>query len=129
MAVYKLVWDDFCSWYLEMVKPAYGGTIDEATYEATISFFENLLKVIHPFMPFITEELWHELADRPEPDCIIVSSWPRLQAFSREALEEMEKVIDLISQLRNIRNEKQIPFKTELPLSARVADEGIYRRH
>ncbi len=129
MAVYKLVWDDFCSWYLEMVKPAYGGTIDEATYQATIAFFENLLKVIHPFMPFITEELWHELAPRGERDCIIVSSWPQPEDPDHGALEEMERVIGLISQLRNVRNEKQLSFKDTLPLYVKTAREDTYRRH
>ncbi|QEC52956.1 valyl-tRNA synthetase [Anseongella ginsenosidimutans] len=129
MAIYKLVWDDFCSWYLEMIKPAYGQPIDQATQRATISFFEQLLKVIHPFMPFITEELWHELAQREEMDCIIVSSWPRQETFSQPALEEMEQVLALITQLRNIRNEKQISFKVTLPLSVKTANEDVYRRH
>ena len=66
MALYKLVWDDFCSWYLEMVKPAYQQPIDRQTYEATIAFFEKLMKVLHPFMPFITEEIWHTMQERGE---------------------------------------------------------------
>ena len=72
--IYKLIWDDFCSWYLEMIKPEFGKPIDAITYNKTIEFFENLLKVLHPFMPFITEELWHELKERNEKDCIIIAS-------------------------------------------------------
>lgn len=129
MAIYKLVWDDFCSWYLEMVKPAYGQPVDEATYKATIGFFENLLKIVHPFMPFITEELWHELAERSKDDCIIVSSWPARGGFDKERLEDMERVVALITQLRNIRNEKQVSFKVRLPLSVKTEDENMYRRY
>src|SRR5690606_3560005 len=76
MSLYKLVWDDFCSWYLEMIKPPYQKPIDEATYNATIAFFEKILRLTHPFMPFITEELWHEIKERDAKDCIIVASWP-----------------------------------------------------
>ena len=129
MAIYKLVWDDFCSWYLEMIKPGFEQPIDRETYKATISFFEQLLKIIHPFMPFITEELWHELVERAEMDCIIVSSWPEQDDFSQGALEEMEQVLTLITQLRNIRNEKQISFKVTLPLSVKTSEEELYRQH
>src|SRR3546814_19427935 len=80
-------------------------------------------------MPFIAEELWHELAERDEKDCIIVTAWPRQQAFNRERLDEMERVIGVVSQLSNIRNEKQIPFKTELPLSVRSVNQDMYRRY
>src|SRR5207237_1346990 len=80
MATYKLVWDDFCAWYLEMIKPEFAdgksNPIDKATYDATINFFEKLLKILHPFMPFITEELWHLIKDRKEKECIIISEWP-----------------------------------------------------
>ncbi len=74
--LYKLTWDDFCAWYLEIIKPEFGKPIDEATYKKTISFFESVLKLLHPFMPFITEELWHELSERNIEDCIIIAHWP-----------------------------------------------------
>src|SRR6185369_15637076 len=80
MATYKLVWDDFCAWYLEMIKPEFVDgkslPIDKTTYDATITFFEKILKVLHPFMPFISEEIWHLIKTRDEKDCIIVSNWP-----------------------------------------------------
>jgi len=77
LTVYKLTWDDFCAWYLEIIKPEFGKPIDQATYTKTIEFFETILKLLHPFMPFITEELWHELKVRNEKDCIILASWPK----------------------------------------------------
>jgi Valyl-tRNA synthetase len=80
--VYKLVWDDFCAWYLEMIKPEFGKPIDKITYEQSIIYFETLLKVLHPFMPFITEELWHELNNRKEKECIIVEKWPTSSTFN-----------------------------------------------
>ncbi|MCS6833042.1 MAG: valine--tRNA ligase, partial [Flammeovirgaceae bacterium] len=81
MAIYKLIWDDFCSWYLEMVKPPYGQPIDKPTYDATIVFFENLMKVLHPFMPFITEEIWQNIRPRDEKDYLIVAEYPRLIGY------------------------------------------------
>src|SRR5688572_3141534 len=77
MCIYKLIWDDYCSWYLEMIKPEFGKPIDQNTYDKTVSLFETLLKALHPFMPFITEELWSELKQRKERECIIVGSWPK----------------------------------------------------
>lgn len=92
MSVYKLVWDDFCSWYLEMVKPDYGAPVDRKTYETTVAFFETLLKLLHPFMPFITEELWHEIRERDMRDCIIRASWPKLTDVARSSFfDELEK--------------------------------------
>ncbi|GAB4339385.1 MAG: valine--tRNA ligase [Flammeovirgaceae bacterium] len=81
MSIYKLIWDDFCSWYLEMVKPAFGQPIDKPTYEATLQFFENLMKLLHPFMPFITEEIWNGIRPRAEKDCLIVSEYPALIGY------------------------------------------------
>ncbi|HEY3405271.1 MAG TPA: valine--tRNA ligase, partial [Ohtaekwangia sp.] len=86
MTIRKLIWDDFCSWYLEMIKPEFGKPIDKNTYDKTISFFETLLKALHPFMPFITEELWHELNERKNKDCIIVASWPTVSVFDQKIL-------------------------------------------
>ncbi len=92
--LYKLTWDDFCAWYLEIIKPEFGKPIDEITYQKTISFFESILKLLHPFMPFITEELWHELKERKKEDCIIVTSWLKtLSSSSSEYFAEKEKSI------------------------------------
>lgn len=116
MSLYKLIWDDYCSWYLEMVKPPFGEPVDRKTYEATRDFFEILMKLLHPFMPFITEELWHELRERDPKDCIIVSSWPRHGSYDHSLLRSGEIIFELISQVRNFRNSKQISPKQPLRL-------------
>ncbi len=123
-ALYKLVWDDFCAWYLEMIKPEFGKPIDKVTYERTIVFFESLLKLLHPFMPFITEELWHELRDRKIEDCIIVAQWPKAKEFDEKIIRQSEVAFEAITQVRNVRNAKGISPKESLPLSVNgVCDE------
>jgi valyl-tRNA synthetase len=120
MTVYKLAWDDFCSWYLEMVKPEYGKPIDETTYKATVGFFEQVLKVVHPFMPFITEELWNELAERKNKEYIIVAPWPGavdMTDLSDKAVVQVgSKAFDLITQIRNVRASKGLSPKETLKL-------------
>jgi len=121
MSVYKLIWDDFCSWYLEMVKPKYGEPIDGQTLEATVQFFERMLKVLHPFMPFITEEIWHYLRENKDPkDALIVASWPELEKSDSALLEEFEKVQDVVGNIRNVRKQKNIPNKNELELKVKL---------
>ncbi|HEY8937549.1 MAG TPA: class I tRNA ligase family protein, partial [Cyclobacteriaceae bacterium] len=122
-SVYKLIWDDFCSWYLEMIKPEFGKPIDEATYNKTINFFETILKVSHPFMPFITEELWHELNERSERDCILVASWPKAGASTAAILEEAAFSFEVITEVRNTRNAKGLSPKEALKLLVK-GDEG-----
>ena len=117
--VYKLVWDDFCAWYLEIVKPEFGKPIDEATYNTTVSFFEKLLKVLHPFMPFITEELWHELNERKEKECIIVESYPKAVSFNTKIIEEGIFAFEIVTQIRNLRNAKGISPKEAFKLMAK----------
>ena len=117
MTTYKLVWDDFCSWYLEMVKPAYQQPIDQQTLDATIEFFEQLLQLMHPFTPFITEELWHLLRDRKEGDDIIISSLPQGGNVDENILKQFETASDIISNIRNIRKQNNIANKVELSLS------------
>jgi valyl-tRNA synthetase len=126
MATYKLVWDDFCAWYLEMIKPAYEHPIDRETYECTISFFEDVLKILHPFMPFITEELWHDelFGERAEVDCCIVAQMPEIEQINTQLLEETEIVKQVITDIRNTRNSKQISPKEALALSVKV-NSGI----
>ncbi len=122
MATYKLVWDDFCAWYLEMIKPAYQQPIDSATYKATISFFEDVLKLLHPFMPFITEELWHDeiFGSRNEMDCCIVAKMPVSGQFNPQLNAEIEIVKQIISGIRNIRQNKQLSPKDALSLSLKA---------
>lgn len=116
MATYKLIWDDFCSWYLEMIKPAYGMPIDSGTNEKTIVFFENLMKILHPFMPFITEEIWHRLKVRDEKEFIMTVPWPHAQPINYDIIHHFEKTTEIITQIRNFRNSKNISPKETLPL-------------
>jgi len=122
MATYKLIWDDFCAWYLEMIKPVYQQPIDRETYARTISFFENVLKILHPFMPFITEELWHDdlFGERSELDCCIIAQLPRGGEINAQLLADIEVVKQVITQVRNIRNTKQISPKETLELSVKA---------
>jgi valyl-tRNA synthetase len=128
MATYKLVWDDFCAWYLEMVKPAYQQPIDKATFEATIQFFEKILKVLHPFMPFLTEELWHDevFGNREDKDCCIVAQIPTAAETNEKLLKEIDAVKQVVSEIRNIRNSKQISPKEALNLSVKVNSDIDY---
>ncbi len=116
MAIYKLVWDDFCAWYLELVKPAYGQAISASTYEATVNFLEKILQVLHPFMPFITEELWHQIKTRSEQDCIILAPWPQPTSYDQTLIQEATWAFELITQIRNIRKSAQVPAKQPLDL-------------
>jgi valyl-tRNA synthetase len=128
MATYKLVWDDFCAWYLEMVKPAYQQPIDAATKAATIKFFEQILKLLHPFMPFITEELYHDeiFGERTAMDCCIVADYPVIGAVNETLLKEAELVKGLISEIRNVRNSRQISPKESLELNIKVNSATNY---
>jgi len=125
MATYKLVWDDFCAWYLEMIKPNYvdGSSlpIDGETFRHTIKFFENILKILHPFMPFITEELWHDalFGERAQLDCCIIAQLPIIGKINTQVLSDVEMVKQVITQIRNIRDEKHISPKEKLALSAK----------
>jgi len=116
MSLYKLFWDEFSSWYLEMAKPAYQQPIDKKTYEATLGFFDSLLRLLHPFMPFITEELWQALAERKAGESIMVSEMPKEVSFSNDLIDTFEKVKEVIAGLRTIRLQKNIPNKEELSL-------------
>lgn len=116
MQIYKLFWDEFSSWYLEMIKPAYGEPIDSATYKSTIAIFEKLLHLIHPFMPFITEELWHIIAPRKEGESIMVSAMPVGGEFKSEVIAEVEFVKEVVSAVRNIRKDKGMANRELLEL-------------
>ena len=120
MAIYKLFWDDFCAWYLEMAKPAYGAGIDPVTYKATIGFFDSLLKILHPFMPFITEELWQNLEKRSEGETIMFQNVPAEEKFNAELLEQFENAQQVVMNIRNIRQSKQISPKEALEIFAKA---------
>lgn len=120
MATYKLIWDDFCSWYLEMVKPTYGSPIDSSTKQATVAFFETMLKLLHPFMPFISEELWHHLGERKgAKDALMLAAWPEASEVHEQLLRDFDQVKEVVTGIRNIRVDKQIPNKHAVALSIR----------
>ena len=116
MAIYKLFWDDYCSWYLELVKPAWGSAVDGATYDATCTFFEKLLKLIHPIMPFITEELWHATSERADGQTIMFERTPQAGAYDPALLEGFELAKQAVIEIRAIRAQKQISPKAALEL-------------
>ncbi len=122
MEIYKLYCDEFSGWYLEMIKPAYQQPIDRATYEATLAFFDRLLVLLHPFMPFITEELWQNLYERKEGESIMVASLPQpsLKGGSNEILSDIETLKEIVSGVRNVRASKNIPQKERLTLISPV---------
>ncbi len=133
MSTYKLIWDDFCAWYLEMIKPEFVDgvslPIDRKTFDATILFFENILKVVHPFMPFISEEIWHLIAERKEKECIIVSTWPTVKKGNSAITSEFESVIELITTVRNIRKQKNISPKEKLELFEKTNQEVSLKKY
>jgi valyl-tRNA synthetase len=116
MAIYKLVWDDFCSWFLEMIKPTYQQPIDSITLAKAIEMLENNMKLLHPFMPFLTEEIWQILAERTPEEALIVSAWPEIKPFDAQLISDFENTIEVISGIRTIRKDKNIPFKDTIEL-------------
>lgn len=119
MTTYKLIWDDFCSWYLEIIKPPYQKPADNATYEATIGFFEKLMKILHPFMPFITEEIWHRLNDRMDGDDIIVATMPVAKLFDQKIIDAFARASEIILGIRNVRKDKNIANKEQVELKVK----------
>ncbi len=116
MTVYKLVWNDFCSAYLEWIKPDYQKPINAATKTKTVELFEELLKVLHPFMPFITEELWHAFAERSENEALIVTQWPKADKWDDVVLNDADLLFEIVTNIRNTRNHWQIPQKDQFAL-------------
>ncbi|QHT70358.1 valine--tRNA ligase [Rhodocytophaga rosea] len=128
LSVQDLAKEDFCNWYLEMVKPPYQQPIDKATYEATLDFFERVLKVVHPFMPFITEELWHEIRPREDKDCIIVASWPKVGKTDTSVTAQASIAFDIIRQVRKTRDTKGLSPKTSLDLLVLCNNQDLYQK-
>ncbi len=128
MTTYKLVWDDFCSRYLEMVKPSFGQPLATATLEQTVTFFEEVLKLIHPFMPFISEEIWQGLRPRTDDDYLIVAPWPAAGTVDEELLKQGEMAFEVISQLRNLRSSKGLSAKEKLTLLIKTANPVPYEQ-
>ncbi len=116
MAVYRLFWDEFSSWYLEVIKPAYGSPVDAATYEKTLDYFDTLLRLLHPFMPFITEELWQHLRDRAEGESIMYARLPEAVEYDDAILARFEHLKEVVAGIRTVRKQKQIPQKEPVKL-------------
>jgi valyl-tRNA synthetase len=124
MSLYKLVWDDFCSSYLEMIKPAYQKPIDKATLETTLGYFEELLKLLHPFMPFISEEIWSLISEREtKEDRLIVTAWPKVNTIDATILANEKVASEVISGIRTIRNEKNIANKDQVELFVKLNED------
>jgi len=116
MLTYKLVWDDFCSWYLEMIKPGYEQPIDSKTLSSTKFFFGQLLKIMHPFTPFVSEELWHLLEQRQPGEDIVISNWPKTNNYNQEILKQFEYMEKVVTNIRNVRKQQNIANKIKLEL-------------
>ena len=116
MTTYKLFWDEFSGWYLEIIKPEYQKPIDQTTYDATLKIFDTLVRLLHPFMPFITEEIWQLLSERVDGESLMISSLPEAREYDREFLELFEEAKEMISAVRTVRKTKEIPLKEKLEL-------------
>ena len=116
MATYKLVWDDFCSWYLEIIKPGYQQPIDRLTLEATLGFFEKILKIIQPFTPFIAEEIWHLIRERNEGEDLVIAAWPEVTPVNQKVLSQFKIAEEVITNIRNVRKENNIATKVKMDL-------------
>ena len=117
MSVYKLVWDDFCSVLLEIIKPEFSEPIDQNTYDSVISIFENNLKLLHPFMPFISEELWQSMKKRNNDEALVVSNWPENNKYDNTIIEEFKFISEVITSIRSVRKKQNISFKESIELS------------
>ncbi|MDB4643395.1 valine--tRNA ligase [Flavobacteriaceae bacterium] len=125
MTSYKLIWDDFCSWLLEAIKPAYGDPIDGQTYREVRALFEENLKLLHPFMPFLTEELWQDMEIRSKEEALIVSKWPEVQEFEVDQIRHFDETKAIIGGIRNFRKEKELGFKETLSLQVIGSSDRI----
>ena len=123
--LYKFIWDDFCSWYLEFIKPPYGEKIDAVSYQKTVQYFEELMKLLHPFMPFITEEIFHYLNENNKSD-IIVSNYPLIGNYDLKIIQEGEKLKEIISAIRDVRNKNGLSPKVTLTVFIQTKDKSIY---
>jgi valyl-tRNA synthetase len=129
MIVYKLFWDEFSSWYLESVKPAYQKPIDALSYKQTIAFFDQLLHMLHPFMPFITEEIWHLISDRAKGESLMVSAMPAPDQYNKDLIGQVEAIKEVITHVRSIRKDKNIPPREGLKLMVRTSSVAAYHSH
>ncbi|MEA3463165.1 MAG: class I tRNA ligase family protein, partial [Bacteroidota bacterium] len=129
MIVYKLFWDEFSSWYLETVKPAYQKPVDRATYEATLRFIDKLMHMLHPFMPFITEEIWQLISERKPGESLMVSRMPAQESYDKKLRRHFGEIKEVITAIRAVRKEKNIAPKETLKLMVRSAEGSKYRHY
>jgi valyl-tRNA synthetase len=127
MAIYKLVWDDFCSWLLEMIKPGYQQPIDRVTFDKAIEMLETNLKLLHPFMPFLTEEIWQHIATRTADEALIIARWPEAKSFDAGLISDFEMAAEVISGIRTIRKDKNIPFRDAIDLKVENSENATTR--
>ena len=127
MCTYKLVWDDFCSWLLELIKPAYGNPIDAQTHTEVIEIFENNLRLLHPFMPFLSEELWHDIAERTKAEALVVSSWPTEAKIDNTVLSIFSHTMEMVTSVRAIRKQKNISMKVPMQLLETSSQMDYYK--
>ena len=128
MTTYRLVWEEFCSWYLELIKPPYGEPIDATTKVQTIAHFEKLLKILHPFMPFLTEEVWHWIGENDSPeDALVIASWPSPGEINKDILSDFETLKEIVGGIRNVRKNNNIPNKEKLNLKVQGGEN--YQPH
>ena len=125
MNVYKFVWDDLCSWYLEIIKPAYQAPIDRKTFEATLDIFEDVMKILHPFMPFVSEEVYHIIKERKENEFIMQAQLPAIKDINTALLNEFEFIEEFITAIRSVRNEKNIAQKVALQVYFTKSEEAL----
>lgn len=125
MNSYKLFWDEFSSWYLEIIKPEYRKPVDRITYEATVTIFDSLVRIIHPFMPFITEEIWQMISERMDGESIMISPMPKARKYDRELLARFETARETVTSIRSVRKEKQIPARDQIGLLIRKESESF----
>ena len=127
MCIYRLVWDDFCSWLLELIKPAYGIPIDAQTHAEVIDIFENNLRLLHPFMPFLSEELWHNIASRTNAEALVVSSWPTETKIDNTVLSIFSHTMEMVTSIRAIRKQKNISMKVPMQLLETSSQMDYYK--
>ncbi len=128
MAVYNLFWDEFSSWYLELVKPAFGQPSDAKTYEATIAFFDKMMRLLHPFMPFISEEIWQQLSLRKDGESIMVSMMPEIRGYNEGLLQDFELVKEAIQNIRTVRKNHNLAMKEAVELKVLAGEDGYVER-
>jgi valyl-tRNA synthetase len=127
--LYSLIWDDFCAWYLEMIKPEFGQPISKAVFDRTTGFFEQLMKLLHPFMPFITEEIYQSLKERPHKDFITIAQYPIAKSFDKKLIADFDRAKDIVMKVREYRNKNNVKPKEGLKLFAAAELNSLQKFH